>query len=302
MLPNNVMAVHPKLVKIGYYFPAVSPHPGAHEKAAYEININGRSLHAAQVSRLEQVTWDGKLRYIQTVFLEQAPTFIMGEEGFIRGNQAAGTTELAVEGTSLLLALSLLDLSVKPLPKLHVMGAQERMSYRVTKVEIDPPAGTKADGARGKLTIDRALTSEVLDGNTIFVAIDSGLLNNGSVVEKRYHGCDKPAAAHVYAVQTLEVVNGDREAYLPVRQLVCAQRPQQCHSALPQHQLARAPGARGALPAERLGPVVGVPGGLGGDVQRILHSGRGVCGGQGARRDGGGRVSGGNAAHKGLDV
>jgi hypothetical protein len=215
LLPNNVKAVHPELVKIGYYFPKVSPHPETHEKSAYEININGRSLNAAEVTRLEEVTWDGKLRYIQTVFLEQAPTFNMGEEGFIFGNQAAGTTELAVEGKSLLVALSLLDLSVKPLPKLHVMGPQQRMSFRVTKVDIDPPAGTKADGARGKLTIDRALSSDVLDGNTIFVAIDSGLLTNGSAVEKRYHGCDKPAAAHVYAVQTLEVVSGDREAYLP---------------------------------------------------------------------------------------
>ena len=143
LLPNNVKAVHPELVKIGYYFPKVSPHPETHEKSAYEININGRSLNAAEVTRLEEVTWDGKLRYIQTVFLEHAPTFIMGDEGFIRGNQAAGTTELAVEGKSLLVALSLLDLSVKPLPKLHVMGPLARMSFRVTKVEIDPPLRQK---------------------------------------------------------------------------------------------------------------------------------------------------------------
>jgi hypothetical protein len=83
------------------------------------------------------------------------------------------------------------------------------------KVTIDAPAGTKADGHRGRVGINRALTSEVIDGDRIFVAIDASLLRNASAVEPRYPGCDKPAAAHVYAVQTIEVVSEDRQAYPP---------------------------------------------------------------------------------------
>lgn len=40
----------------------------------------------------------------------------------------------------------LMDLDSLPLPKLHVLGYAERMSFRVTKVEIEPPTGTTADG------------------------------------------------------------------------------------------------------------------------------------------------------------
>jgi hypothetical protein len=43
---------------------------------------------------------------------------------------------LNVEGQSLLESLLLMDLTEKPLPKLHVMGHKERMSFRVIGVEI----------------------------------------------------------------------------------------------------------------------------------------------------------------------
>ena len=51
LLPNNVRDTHPELISIGYYFPAVSPHEAAHAKSAFQLRINGRSLHAAEVSR-----------------------------------------------------------------------------------------------------------------------------------------------------------------------------------------------------------------------------------------------------------
>ena len=53
---------------------------------------------------------------------------------------------IRVEGKSLLETLMLMDLDSLPLPKLHVLGYAERMSFRVTKVEIEPPTGTTADG------------------------------------------------------------------------------------------------------------------------------------------------------------
>lgn len=87
LLPNNIQDTNPELIKIGYYFPFVTPHPASHAKSAYEIHINGRSLHAAEVSRLKEVFWDGKKRYLQTIFLEQAATFRLGEQGFVRGDQ-----------------------------------------------------------------------------------------------------------------------------------------------------------------------------------------------------------------------
>lgn len=69
-------------------------------------------------------------------------------------------------------------------------------------------------GSRGTLTINRALTSDVLDGDTLFLALDRNLLTNGSAPETRFFGCDKPTAAHVYAVQRLEIL-GDRDPYPP---------------------------------------------------------------------------------------
>jgi hypothetical protein len=43
-----------------------------------------------------QVTWDGTLRYIQTLFLEEPPRFTVGMEAFVKGDYAAGTTEIKV--------------------------------------------------------------------------------------------------------------------------------------------------------------------------------------------------------------
>ena len=212
--------VHPELVAIGYYYPAVSPHPASHRESAYEIHINGRSLHVAESSRLEPVYWDGKKRYLQTLFLEQAPTFRMGETGFIIGDAdtgliAAGVDVIRVEGKSLLESLSLMDLTADPLPKLHVMGHKERMSFRVVKVEFDAPAGTMADGARGKIFLNRNLTSGVLDGDELFVVVDRRHLLNTSD-EQRLVGCDTPKAAHVFAVQKLKILaDSAREAYSP---------------------------------------------------------------------------------------
>jgi len=62
----------------------------------------------------------------------------------------------------------------------------------------------------------------VIDGNEIFVAVDRQHLKapgNGNATvaaagDQRLFGCDKPKAAHVYAVQKLEVID-NREPYAP---------------------------------------------------------------------------------------
>jgi hypothetical protein len=56
LLPRNVMQVHSELVKTGYYFPMVSAHSAAASVSAFEFHINGYTMHASQVSRLEEVT------------------------------------------------------------------------------------------------------------------------------------------------------------------------------------------------------------------------------------------------------
>ena len=64
-----------------------------------------------------------------------------------------------------------MDLPTLPLPKLHVIGHYERMSFRVTAVEVDAATGSHADGARGRILINRSLTSQVWDGLVVCVAI-----------------------------------------------------------------------------------------------------------------------------------
>ena len=64
-----------------------------------------------------------------------------------------------------------MDLTTLPLPKLHVIGHYERMSFRVTAVEVDAATGSLADGARGRIRINRNLTSQVWDGLVVCVAV-----------------------------------------------------------------------------------------------------------------------------------